>query len=59
MLSIQVSSMVNEQAGVEAPSGMLFEYPTIRKFAEFLQARLRESDADLTAPPAPAAAARE
>jgi acyl transferase domain-containing protein/acyl carrier protein len=55
MLSIQVSSMVNDRMGVEVPSGLLFEYPTIRKLAGFLQIRLDQTDADV-APRDPAMA---
>jgi acyl transferase domain-containing protein len=55
MLSIQVSSLVNNKMGVEVPTGLLFEYPTIRKFSEFLRNRLGESDGDMAAPPALAA----
>ena len=44
MLSIQVSSLVDKEIGIEVPSGLLFEFPTIRKLAEFLQERKSEAD---------------
>lgn len=47
MLSIQVSSLVNDRMQVEVPSGLLFEYPTIRKLSGFLQIRLGESEAPI------------
>jgi hypothetical protein len=40
MLSIQVSALISEAAGLEVPSAVLFEFPTIRKLAGFLEGRL-------------------
>jgi len=45
MLSIQVSSRVDKDLGIEIPSGTMFEFPTIRKLAQALQARSSEAEA--------------
>ena len=42
LLSIQVSSLIHTDTAVEVPSGVLFEFPTIRRFAEFLDRRVLE-----------------
>lgn len=50
ILSIQVSSLISEAAGLEVPSAVLFEFPTIRKLAGFLEGRWRATAAQDTPP---------
>lgn len=53
LLSIQVSSLVGTQIGIEVPSGMMFEFPTIQKFARFIDRRTQqESEASAEVPAA-------